>query len=1016
MIWTRLAFAMIAAAMAVGCAKPYHFNVNGINESPGQRRAVITISDPQIYSRETLVDDRRGETQYLKDLIKESPKVAFESQLRRDVRSITALSAQLGIAFDPGKGLEFSRAAESSGLEHQVRVTQLQTQLVELQNRLREVQTAGTAASSNGAAASGPTTLPAVKSPGLEQTRKIAEDLDKLVGGVMKHLEDNAKPARAAEVKSTPQEEFRDRQAYREELRAALAGVNLDDLHDLGGNALIRLQFRATVMPGEAKDKFGMARLTIKRPPLSEEDVRRLYITWLAHVNYRLNQGLTSGAVPEVHYEALGLATKLFGVVRLPLPIESTACRSARERGDAVGIASECKVGPPLAVPPQHVAHLQRLDVLRDAVAVLRAAAGVPTTPTSAPVTEALALTKRSPDPGGVCVASSMTIQQLYSSLGPDGSPTAALTTLRSNYAEQQASRAQLLQKYESRADGQRPKPMMPSAGGLADAVRRAGPLTIQEVLEAAETIIGAGPAAVAGMQGLPDHTAARKDVVEVSEARAAYDGFVDLGKDLRRLVDDIARRPGNKQDCPDFPKDRATEKYPVPDHFGRLLAEGDKTSAGLWSAGGDVYAYATAPVELSQRVSTVASAAHAAQLALALSAVVPGKGLGADAAFGYLQGAVGRVEALERAPIIVGFSDRGATSAGEPAAAISNFASAPKSATVTRAPSEGPRQFGWVFGPRVVVDPRKRELRLEHGLVNQQVSADVSVPGWWPRLEFDLETAWIGNWHDVDGSAIGPLSANGAMQRQPIRVSLPPNRADMDGLTTFLARRTTGHGLARAQIDRVVPTKVSACADKVTFLIHGRGIWRSTEVFLAGLRHEDLSVLPDMEGVAATFSLKHLPRRPSRFEQPLLTVWTRNGTDSTEIEITGGEKAGKVECGDEALLTAPPAAVPAAAPSVSNVRPDSLARCAKAAVFFLTGDNLTPHARVYLGATAATSVRETASASKQLVAEFTGGPFADSTSTSSVPFTVVTQAGISGTTAITLDGEPRVCPGAPGP
>lgn len=280
------------------------------------------------------------------------------------------------------------------------------------------------------------------------------------------------------------------------------------------------------------------------------------------------------------------------------------------------------------------------------------------------------------------------------------------------------------------------------------------------------------------------------------------------------------------------------------------------------------------------------------------------------------------------------------------------------------------------MFGPRVVLDPKSRDLRLEQGVVNQQVSADLPVPGWWPCLEFDVDTAWISNWHDVPGTGLGALRTGDRMQHQPLRISLPPNRADLDGLTGVLARKLQGsYGLTRAQIAKVVPTTLSACAKNVTFLVYGRGIWRSTEVYLGGIRTEKVRILPDMEGIAATFELKDepLPRRPAQFEQTRLTVWTRNGADERPITITGGMKGDKLDCGDEALAAD---AVPAATPTINSVHPTELHKCATTAVFLVNGSNLTGRAHVYLGSKLATSVTQVGTGQKTLAVRFTEGPF----------------------------------------
>src|SRR6185437_8157599 len=58
-----------------------------------------------------------------------------------------------------------------------------------------------------------------------------------------------------------PRDDFIDRQAYRQDLRAAISQAQLDDVHDRSGNALYRLQFQATVLPpDDATRQWGAAK------------------------------------------------------------------------------------------------------------------------------------------------------------------------------------------------------------------------------------------------------------------------------------------------------------------------------------------------------------------------------------------------------------------------------------------------------------------------------------------------------------------------------------------------------------------------------------------------------------------------------------------------------------------------------------------------------------------------------------------------------------------------------------
>lgn len=297
----------------------------------------------------------------------------------------------------------------------------------------------------------------------------------------------------------------------------------------------------------------------------------------------------------------------------------------------------------------------------------------------------------------------------------------------------------------------------------------------------------------------------------------------------------------------------------------------------GLARGGADVYA--TAPVELAQQISTTLSAFRSFEMALSLAAALPTQGLGANVGFNRLSAARSDLEARERLPQVVGFAERtvGLTHGGREV--------------------EDP-QFGWVFGPQASIDAQGNRLRLRRPVVNLPVTADLSIPGWWPKVDLKLETAWVANWHqgrilrEKDNEAKN-------VEATEFPVYLPLNRADLDGLTEYLAKKTVGGALAYTSISAVTPEKISTCADEVTFLVHGANLWRSSDAFLNGLKASDIRVLPDMGGLAVTFKgiRNGLPQVPKANGEATLTVWTRNGASSRKVTVLDPKAAG-LSCG----------------------------------------------------------------------------------------------------------------------
>jgi hypothetical protein len=165
------------------------------------------------------------------------------------------------------------------------------------------------------------------------------------------------------------------------------------------------------------------------------------------------------------------------------------------------------------------------------------------------------------------------------------------------------------------------------------------------------------------------------------------------------------------------------------------------------------------------------------------------------------------------------------------------------------------------------------------------------------------------------------------------MRVRFPMKAADIELLA---AKLMEGDVVATGAAQKPVvgmpkPSTLSQCSGMVTFVVPGANIWRSTEVFLGGARAKSVSVLPDMEGVAATFDVGELftPRsRRGASEKEAgattdasdktverrvlkdgakvrLVVATRNGLAFHDIAFVRDATKGE-NCGNESQLQAP--------------------------------------------------------------------------------------------------------------
>ena len=232
--------------------------VGEINEKDPQTPAVILVGDPQVSSRESLINDRMREVDHLEEMIRDSKEVSFEPQLKRDLRVIRALASQLGISFNPASSVAFERQEDLAKLRTDVEIVKLRNELEKLK-KLSQENPSDSALQPKTADQVGE--KPGAK-PGDPSVDEIKAHLNKAVMAADNLLKELQKKAadRAAEttIKASPEDVFEDLNAYRARLRQRQNEVRLDDVHDADGHALYRLQLTAAVLPGKYKNKFAV--------------------------------------------------------------------------------------------------------------------------------------------------------------------------------------------------------------------------------------------------------------------------------------------------------------------------------------------------------------------------------------------------------------------------------------------------------------------------------------------------------------------------------------------------------------------------------------------------------------------------------------------------------------------------------------------------------------------------------------------------------------------------------------
>lgn len=842
-ILTSAALSIGLTGIVAGCSlfeTPFGLKVDSINESGPQQPAAITISDAPVFSREALINDRLREINFLTALLKESEgkdfRENFQPQVVRDLVNMQVLVGNLRAAFNPGLGSAAQRTEAQNELRNDIALLKLERERVIAQRNLQQAQDE----------AVGLDTLTpdesnleeeALVAPELPSQEKQFERLDKaisraesLVNGLATRAGDS-RGARPTAVTGTPLEMFRDVQAYRAELRQALSEAELDDLHDHAGNALYRLHFVATVLPGQHKDKLGVARLTYLPPLLTEEDIVALYSEWLIHVSQRLNVVPAPPLRRKTINAWRGLeAVGMFEIVELDtkkVPVEPREDEEGpREDGEGVREDGE-------GVRDDEEGVRDDEEGVREDERKNSAKCGD---------SFYFAVPKRRNN----LDASTVSLEE-YPYFSTTAESDVEITLISSHQAV--FLRFALEQFSDDRLNACDKKALISARKALRK--------------------VAAPAMSKFGISTVPDQFV---DAIayDLSEKES------QLSNDLKSAVRAERLRFKNASGGTVDAAEEFSEREP------NLPAPGGK--GRLWIAAGDAYTYATIPLEKAQRISTIARSANSLELALSIAATVPQSGVDADGALGYSRSAAGAVEALERAPLVVGFADRRAnierTVTGQD----------PLYTSEIQAP-----QSGWIFGPAVRLNPRDNTLELIQTAKSHRLATDVSFPGWWPRVRIVKETAWIGNWHNTDRVIRLEDEKGQGYHRENYFTPLPRKRIDLDALTNFISTKTIGSTVQRIQIESVDPYYLSACTKDVEIAIIGANVWRSTEVRLAGIRSSAVSVLPDMEGVVASFDLDELFESKDATFTTLglrrdlnLLVSTRNGNDSVVVSMEG--------------------------------------------------------------------------------------------------------------------------------
>lgn len=287
--------------LLASCSSPFFAGrLAGIDWSGPPAAGTIAISQPKMYRRESLINERRDEVLWLNAELEDSKKKTFAPELVRETEEIKQFAAALGLNFNPGSAVDYQRDSATGELKQQIEVLKLQLQLDQLRRDADIVrgglatQTAavntdlGKVNATAPGASSGPIAASAVD--------KLTEAIDRINKDLATRLGTDAKEAASANTTINPSDLFRDRSAYRDLLKSARNAASLDDLHDQGGSALLRLNFQAMVLPEAGRTRApGVVQMTVQAPKLDARVSEQIYRAWLDHINGQINRRGTDG-------------------------------------------------------------------------------------------------------------------------------------------------------------------------------------------------------------------------------------------------------------------------------------------------------------------------------------------------------------------------------------------------------------------------------------------------------------------------------------------------------------------------------------------------------------------------------------------------------------------------------------------------------------------------------------------------------------------------------------------------
>lgn len=770
----------------------------------------ISVDRPEVFTRERLTAARAREQQWLeKKLAGEDPAMSFQGL--RDVRTFTGFYNSFSAKYDPlgGKLADAIIGREIKNADDATRLDRLDYQ-VETARRRQELRRyealeAGEAPPESGVSATQPSTSASQVAAGSTQPEGVlgfgsASDFPPLQA---------PKPEKTA-AELTSIEQLRDAMAYRNAVNAALREHELDDTHDLSGSTLYTLKFDVTLSPPEDgwwwqsqnHDALGRLTLSIERAntslqaPCLEQKYGKI---WAA-----IKDTLVAGLPTEGSAKALSEA---FEKEAKPKPQEKAEDKAAREKAETEKAELRSEIED----------FVSTRDNLRLYQLYLRWCQFVET---SAVMEYRTALERISSS--AEAVEDHLELLRVVSEYEPSATPKefvdakaavralASQTTELRAYALKRDAAQDMRQSYPKLFTFDPEKDEQSRKLSLAqfDPVHRFADQLVYATRAERLLLLATTPRPTL-RRAIAYGVAARYRLLLGSVIHVSVRDAEESDDDLKLLV--TPRRT----------------RFPLFAHTFKNLV--DQIA--------DPYVYSVEPKEQAQNISEVAAHETLLRMVASVQALLP-NGIGLSNHSEYLNRSQTLLNAINRRPLVVGFAHSRADTADA---------------------DVRPGSFGWLFGPRFLVDDG--EAGFEFTPVQHSLQASVVVPFHWDAITIHRSSSWIRpDGAVVDSRSLGRMS-----------VELPASRQRLEALTNLFASSSTLS--AAPTIYPGPPVVLRAGAAAQTLLIHGRDLWRNPRVFVGNQPADSFELLPDMNGLVATFKQIAAPAQA--------------GTGPVEVDLT---------------------------------------------------------------------------------------------------------------------------------